>query len=758
MAGILEVREVFGTTDTGVDLWWTLSIPDDGEQHPIVPFWHAGGYRGGEYDVRGGLIRTSLAQTGQLIGAACEYRLAPAGKEMNTSDGLNGFQKGHHESPGQDTVNDTGHGFPTPKQTNDCTMAILAARNHERCNGLVYTLGGSAGGGHSMFMAFYHAEATDGSRPDLAAACSGASLDLADLDFLMATCTSGQTCPHFACANYAGVEDTYPNPFPADSIEIFRVLSPATYVTSKACPVFLTRAIPLAGGNNDPDAGDSLGIDITMNRLIEVMQSKGIVESFATVPEAGSFKQKLIESQIHAHAFNHWQTRPPDIPQGAADFIIPWFLAGPPTDSNPPPPPEDDPYPTIGWLTSQSPGATGTVPPIRSTDTTCQLTNLTSGAQYTFHLKRQNAFGFSKETPKIFTEDPPDNGGGGGGRTRKHSPGGLYALFDQTNGSLPTGWQDQDVWRDRSVNGVRFRTDWTVVQATADGGYDFSSIDTFLAYAALQRKGCGLSVEPGIRTPDWVFDLSGLDSWVFADSPDPGTIPVIWNPKFIQTYGFLIQALGTKYDAHPELDYIVAGGLGRTLESLLALSAGDLALVDAQATADGYANANAGFVDAVSRIARAWGTAFPTTPVIIPMIAPFPGAPRDPTGDEALVDMCTALFGVFPPASRQKPIGLMYEHGDEDTNSIDDEEAQLIFQNAAIHPTGYRFDATTGAADVDLFDQILTNLEGFGAEFIEIWSDDANTQDADYLAARIDHNAILKQAAGKGASAAGARS
>lgn len=746
MAGITQIGpEVFATTDTGVDLYWTLSLPDDDQRYPFVLIWHAGGYRTGEYDVQGGRIRSDLAQTGALIGAACEYRLAPPGKEMNTPDGLNGFQPGNHLSPGQDTVNDNGR---FPKQTDDCVLAIRAAKAHARCDGRVYLLGGSAGGGHSMMMAFLHA--ADDDRPDLAVGCSGASYDLADPNFLLATCTQGQTCPHDACANYVGVEDTYPNPFPPESLEILWNASPAKYVSSNACPVFLIRSIPMPGGNNDPDAGDSLGIDITMNRLIDVMKSKGIVESFADVPEPKSFKQILIPSEVHAHAFNNWTTRIPEIPHGASEFIIPWLLAGPPTGNEPPPPPPDDPYPSRGWLTSSTPGATGTVPnPIRSDATTCQLTNLTPGATYTFHLVRSNKFGESKEATKIFTEDPPEGGGGGGGRTRKHSPGGLYALFNQVNGVLPNGWQDQAFWGDRTVIGSRFRTDWTALQPTETGGIDLTSIDTWLGYSVLNKKSGGLSVEAGIRTPSWVIDSSLVDSWIFADAPDPGTMPVIWNPSFQTLYGNLIRALGQAYDARPELSYIVVGGIGRVVESLVALSDDDLALVDAQAVADGFADANEAFVFGVGRMIRNWGVAFPTTPIIVPIIAPFPGAPRDPTGDEALQDLADGTFGPFPPASKLKNVGLMSEHLTT-SSSTSEAAVQLIFQNALVHPAGYRFDETTDGSDSALFDATLINAEGIGAEFVEIWPEDANSTDPEYQALRELHNNALVQAAGRG--------
>ena len=85
-----------------------------------------------------------------------------------------------HPPPSQNTVFpiDDGH---YPEQTTDIQMAIRAARQDPRCNGLVYCVGGSAGASHSVYMA---ARGTPGDEmPDLIVCFSG-PYDFADLSHL----------------------------------------------------------------------------------------------------------------------------------------------------------------------------------------------------------------------------------------------------------------------------------------------------------------------------------------------------------------------------------------------------------------------------------------------------------------------------------------------------------------------------------------------------------------------------------------------
>src|SRR5262249_50694162 len=158
-------------------LYWTAYTPGDGQRHPAVLVLHAGGFRAGNADPSG--VAQDLATAG-FFALATEYRLPPPHIELNSHTG-NGA---NHPVPGQDDVTpvDDGH---YPEQTTDVQMAIRTARADNRCNGLVYIVGASAGGCHAAYMAATGVAGDD--RPDLIVVFSGI-YDLADPNFLGLDC------------------------------------------------------------------------------------------------------------------------------------------------------------------------------------------------------------------------------------------------------------------------------------------------------------------------------------------------------------------------------------------------------------------------------------------------------------------------------------------------------------------------------------------------------------------------------------------
>ena len=124
--------EHYGTTSTGVALYWTAFVPAHGSRNPAVLVLHTGGFKTG--DAGPANIAQELALSG-FLGLAVEYRLAPPHVEMDSPT---------HPVPGQNDVTpvDDGH---YPEQTDDVQLAIRTARADPRCDGRVYCLGGSAG-------------------------------------------------------------------------------------------------------------------------------------------------------------------------------------------------------------------------------------------------------------------------------------------------------------------------------------------------------------------------------------------------------------------------------------------------------------------------------------------------------------------------------------------------------------------------------------------------------------------------------------
>ena len=281
--------EQYGTSSTGVALRWTAFEPASEGQHPAVLVLHAGGFKTGD---AGPLdVAQDLADAG-FFALATEYRLAPPHTPMNAPE---------HPPPSQDSVFpiDDGH---YPEQTTDVQMAIRAARQDPRCNGLVYLVGGSAGASHSVYMA---ARGTPGDdMPDLIVCLSG-PYDFADLGHLETPCVPDETCFWDAVINYVGVPDF---------INYLRELAeaaPITYVTGNFPPAFI-----LVSSND----ASQLGIH-DFPQLLAKFNSVGITESTARYPEAGHYKQWVVPVGPNVrHAFEYWDE--------AKSLVIAWLQAG----------------------------------------------------------------------------------------------------------------------------------------------------------------------------------------------------------------------------------------------------------------------------------------------------------------------------------------------------------------------------------------------------------------------------------------------
>jgi hypothetical protein len=296
--------EKYGTTSTGVDLYWTAFVPTDGLRHPAVLVLHTGGFKTGNAGPAN--VAQDMSKAG-FFGLAVEYRLAPPHGPMNSP---------RHPFPGQNQVRpaDDGH---YPEQTDDVQLAIRTARADPRCDGRVYCLGGSAGGSHSLYMAATGRVGDD--RPDLIVGCSGV-YNMSDPSFIGQACDDPVTCPHSACTNYLGIRDNYPNFTPAD-IAALTAASPDINLTFNTCPIFVMRS-----------SNDATGISQTFDLLIETMTDIGLTESRSAVPEAGQYKQATIPVRAFAHAFDYWDL-PFDGVAGhptVATTVVTWLQGGPP--------------------------------------------------------------------------------------------------------------------------------------------------------------------------------------------------------------------------------------------------------------------------------------------------------------------------------------------------------------------------------------------------------------------------------------------
>jgi Beta-galactosidase len=122
-----------------------------------------------------------------------------------------------------------------------------------------------------------------------------------------------------------------------------------------------------------------------------------------------------------------------------------------------------------------------------------------------------------------------------------------------------------------NVDGISIRAHWSDVE-TADGVYNWSYLDAKINQASaagkwvtLRVSTAGGGVSQGGLVPDWVINqikanggkfFSWLDS---AHSNRVKTIPVFWDPTFMQKKRELIEALGKRYGDNRNIKVVYVG-------------------------------------------------------------------------------------------------------------------------------------------------------------------------------------------------------
>jgi glycosyl hydrolase family 42 (putative beta-galactosidase) len=107
----------------------------------------------------------------------------------------------------------------------------------------------------------------------------------------------------------------------------------------------------------------------------------------------------------------------------------------------------------------------------------------------------------------------------------------------------------------RNVDGMSFWTRWNIIEPE-QGVFDWSSLDAHVRAATGAGKHFVLSVVAGMDTPHWVYGLGAS-----AVRLSRGTVPIPWDPTYLQYFKRMIAQLGAHYANNPALDGVHITGI-----------------------------------------------------------------------------------------------------------------------------------------------------------------------------------------------------
>jgi hypothetical protein len=164
--------------------------------------------------------------------------------------------------------------------------------------------------------------------PDLAVLLSCGVSNLADPNLWALQCVPDETCPHFAIANYLNISDPAPLPPTGSDMVLARDASPTEWMHVGMCPFWTMCSskdavgIPTSTGFNihsyNPDGTEGV-LENGENGIVPTALSLGLRESTADVPEAGSFKETIVDVSVQSHSFAYWDQ--------VKSEVIPWISA-----------------------------------------------------------------------------------------------------------------------------------------------------------------------------------------------------------------------------------------------------------------------------------------------------------------------------------------------------------------------------------------------------------------------------------------------
>jgi hypothetical protein len=339
----------------------------------------------------------------------------------------------------------------------------------------------------------------------------------------------------------------------------------------------------------------------------------------------------------------------------------------------------------------------------------------------------------------------------------------------------------QQALRSPYVDGFFISRHWRDVQPTA-ASFAWDSLDADLRAVAAAGKKASLGVGAGIFSPSWLCASSSaggagaqcLDLVIkpFTFSGDAScnneSLPVPWNSVFLDNFGRMVAALGQHLASQPQLasvivDVKITGINDRDEETILpsarggtvpctsgnACQSGQCPRSDALGALEGAGYNDQNARQAYLRLAQAFRSAFPGTPIGSQVSSALPS----PESDSLPLTLVQALVGT----TSAFPITVQ-DNGLAATTGVD---TGTLYARAAGVPVGYQMlfvvsgDPTCamgrglgpGGRTVPCDESVLraaidNGINNGGARFLEIYKEDVSA----YPNAIADaHNRLLSQ-------------
>jgi hypothetical protein len=191
----------------------------------------------------------------------------------------------------------------------------------------------------------------------------------------------------------------------------------------------------------------------------------------------------------------------------------------------------------------------------------------------------------------------------------------------------------------------------------------------------------------------------------------------------------MVAAMGARYDSDPRVAYVLIGGLGQIISTVLAQTGGDSTTLLALANGAGYLTLNDAFADAVNKITDLYVQAFPTTKLLLSVNFPYQVSFG---GNQALQALQTQILA----RTNSTQIGFMNDllQGDATQSTLPN---RIVRDNHTTHPAGFQYAFVSTDPNCDPTQQPLNYIPelgfrnagdvgaGLGAKFLEIFEADA---------------------------------